>query len=78
MSMSLIWWYASRNHFLAEELDADAIRMVKVRLYAAPLMFLLAIPFAFISSTAVILVWWLSPLGVMAVMRIFARHPHHK
>jgi uncharacterized membrane protein len=78
ISMSLIWWYASRNHFIADELDADAIRMVKVRLYAAPLMFLLAIPFAFISSTAVILVWWLSPLGVMAVMRIFARHPHHK
>src|SRR5512138_1340720 len=75
ISMALIWWYALRNHFLAPELDAPAIREINVRLAAGPLMFLIAVPFAFISSTAVILVWWLSPLGVLAAMRIFGKRP---
>lgn len=73
VSMALIWWYASRNHLISEELDAQAIRMVNIRLYTSPVMFLAAIPFAYVSSTAVIIVWWLSPLAVLAAMRIFGR-----
>jgi uncharacterized membrane protein len=78
ISMALIWWYALRNHFLAPDLDVQAIREVNVRLAAGPLMFLIAVPFAFISSTAVILVWWLSPLGVLTAMRIFGKRPDSK
>src|SRR5512141_152610 len=36
ISMALIWWYASRNHFLAPELDAQAIREINIRLYSGP------------------------------------------
>jgi uncharacterized membrane protein len=77
-SMALIWWYAAKQHFIADELDAEEVRTINVRLYAAPIMFLLSVPFAFISSTAVVLVWWLSPLGVMAAMYLFARGRNHK
>jgi uncharacterized membrane protein len=73
ISMALIWWYASRTHLISEELDAQSIRMINVRLYTSPIMFLLAVPFAYVSSTAVILVWWLSPLAVLAAMRIFGK-----
>jgi len=37
------------------------------------LMFLAAIPFAFVSTLAVIIVWWLSPLAVILATRILAR-----
>ncbi len=73
ISMALIWWYAARNHLLAPELDAQSIRMISIRLYTSPVMFLAAIPFAYVSATAVIIIWWLSPLAVMAALRIFGR-----
>jgi uncharacterized membrane protein len=78
VSMALIWWYASRNHLIAEDLDTQSIRMINIRLYASPIMFLVAIPFAYVSSTAVIMIWWLSPLAVLAAMRIFGRQTEQK
>ncbi len=72
LSMSLIWWYASRDHHLiASNVDPALIRRINIRLFAAPVMFLVAVPFAYISSTAVIVVWWLSPLAVLLAMRIW-------
>ncbi len=71
ISIALIWWYATSHHLISEELDAQAIRMVNIRLFTSPLMFLIAIPFAYVSSTAVIIIWWLSPLAVLAALRIF-------
>jgi hypothetical protein len=41
-------------------------------------MFLAAIPFAYVSATAVIIIWWLSPLAVLAALRIFARRTDPK
>jgi hypothetical protein len=73
ISMALIWWYALRKSLITEDLDAQSIRMINIRLYTSPIMFLVAIPFAYVSSTAVITVWWLSPLAVLAVLRIFGR-----
>ncbi len=78
VSLALIWWYASRNHFLTPDLDAQAIREISIRLAAGPVMFLAAVPFAFVSATAVIITWWLSPLAVLAAMRIFARRAGDK
>jgi uncharacterized membrane protein len=74
ISMALIWWYASRNHLLAPDLDAQSIRRISIRLYTSPLMFLIAAPFAYVNATAVIVIWWLSPLAVLAAMRIFGRN----
>ncbi len=72
--MALMWWYASYHHRLVDaDLSADLITSINVRLFSAPVMFLVAVPFAFVSSAAVIMVWWLSPLAVLLAMRIWGR-----
>ena len=74
LSMALIWWYATRGHRLVDaDLSAELIGTINIRLFAAPVMFLVAVPFAFVSSTAVITVWWLSPLAVLLALRIWNR-----
>ena len=73
-SMAFIWWYASHDHrLIAVDLDADAIRTISLRLFVAPIMFVVAVPFAYVSSTAVILVWWLSPFAVMLATRLWGK-----
>ena len=73
-SMALIWWYASRDYRLIDsDLDPHAIRTINIRLFVAPVVFLAAVPFAYVSSTAVILVWWISPLVVIFATRLFGR-----
>ena len=70
-SMALIWHYASKNHRLIEaDIDAATIRTINIRLFVAPLMFLVAVPFAFVSTLAVIVIWWLSPLAVILATRL--------
>jgi len=72
VALALIWWYASAGHrLIAPDLDAATIRTINVRLWSAPVMFLVAVPFAYVGSTAVIIVWWLSPLVVLAAMRLW-------
>jgi uncharacterized membrane protein len=78
VSMALIWWYAARNHLLAPELNAQSIRIISIRLYTSPVMFLAAIPFAYVNATAVIIIWWLSPLAVLAALRIFGGGTNNK
>src|SRR5512142_798349 len=74
LAMALIWWYASRSHRLVEaDLSPELIGTINVRLFSAPIVFLVAVPFAYVSSTAVIIVWWLSPLAVVLAMRIWSR-----
>ncbi len=73
LSMALIWWYAESHQFVTMDLGADTIRTNYIRLFIAPLMFLIAVPFAFVSSTAVIVVWWLSPLAVLLATRLLTR-----
>ena len=74
LSMAVIWWYASHHHRLVDpELSPELIGAINVRLFAAPVMFLIAVPFAYVSSTAAITVWWLSPIGVALATRIWGR-----
>jgi uncharacterized membrane protein len=83
ISMALIWWYASSGHrLIAHDVGPDEIRTINIRLFIAPLMFVVAVPFAYVSSTAVIIVWWLSPLVVLLATRLLgnrrlARRSHH-
>jgi uncharacterized membrane protein len=73
-SMWLIWWYASHDHrLIAADLDPETIRMNNIRLLIAPLIFLVAVPFAYVSSISVILVWWISPFVVMIATRFTGR-----
>lgn len=74
LSMALIWSYASHKHrLIAADLHPDEIRKINVRLYSAPIMFLLAVPFARAGSWAVITMWWLSPLVVLLAIRLSDR-----
>jgi uncharacterized membrane protein len=73
-SMALIWWYASSGHRLVSaDLDQELIQTINTRLFVAPVVFLAAVPFAYVSSTAVIAVWWISPLIVIIAVRFSAR-----
>ena len=70
-SMALIWRYASGQHRLIEpNLEANTIKIINIRLFVAPLVFLVAVPFAFVGTFAVIIVWWLSPLAVILATRL--------
>ena len=70
LSMALIWAYASYNRrLLVDDIDDETIRTTRIRLFVGPVMFLVAVPFAYVSSTAVIVIWWLSPFVVLLVMR---------
>lgn len=72
LSMALMWWYASHGHRLVDpDLSPDVIRKMSIGLFMEPIMFVLAVPFAYVSSTAVITVWWLSPLAVLLATRIW-------
>lgn len=74
MSMALIWRYASQHHrLISPQVDAGTIRLINVRLFVAPIMFLIAVPFAYLSSIAVIVVWWLSPLAVLLATRLWGK-----
>ena len=74
ISMALIWGYASHHHRLIDpNLEERAIRQINIRLAATPMMFLAAIPFARMGSSAVITVWWLSPFGVLLATRLLGR-----
>jgi uncharacterized membrane protein len=74
LSMALMWWYATSGHRLVDpDLSPDLIRRLSIGLFMEPIMFVVAVPFAYISSTAVIIVWWLSPVVVMLAMRIWGR-----
>lgn len=75
-SMALIWRYTSYDHrLISADLDPDIIRTINVRLFVAPLVFLVAVPFAYVGSTAVIVVWWISPFVVMLATRFYGRKP---
>ena len=75
LSMAVIWWYASHDHrLIASDVSRQTIRLINVRLFSAPVMFVVAVPFAYVSSTAVIIVWWLSPLAVLLAMRLWGGH----
>jgi len=74
LSLGGLWLYASRNHRLIDEgLDASFVKAMNTRAIAAPMVFIVSIPFGFISPVAAIIVWFLSPLVVVGAVWRFAR-----
>jgi uncharacterized membrane protein len=73
LSLGAIWWYASHNCRLVDEaLDRRLIRQMNVRALAAPIVFLISIPFALIKPLWAIIIWWASPPIVVAAVRLLA------
>jgi uncharacterized membrane protein len=76
LAMSALWYHASRQHRLVRrDLDERFIRTTSLRALAAPLIFMISIPVAFLSPFAAIAIWWTSPAIAVAVLRLMARKP---
>ena len=71
LSLGATWWYASHNHRLVDEnLDQHLIRRMNVRALAAPIIFLISIPFGLFKPLWGMIVWWTSPLIVLIAVRL--------
>jgi uncharacterized membrane protein len=78
LSMGALWWYASYRHRLIDEhLDARFIRARSIAL-AVPLLFLVSIPFAFLSRALAIAIWCTLPLISFIVLRYSGRRQGRK
>ena len=76
LSLAAIWFYATYQHRLVDEhLDMGVIRFRRWVALFGPLTFLISIPFALISPSATITVWWLAPLILFALQRMTHRRP---
>ena len=72
--ISALWFYASHNHRLVDaSLDDHFIRTRTIISLVIPLVFLVSIPFAFLSPVAAIVVWWASPLISGVTQRLSER-----
>jgi uncharacterized membrane protein len=70
LSMGALWWYASHHHRLIDEhLDEQFIRARSIAL-AVPLLFLVSIPFTFVSRTLAVALWCTLPLVSFAVLKV--------
>jgi uncharacterized membrane protein len=79
LAMGALWWYASHHHRLIDEhLDEQFIRARSIAL-AVPLLFLLSIPFTFVSRTLAVALWCTLPLVSIAVLKVAERgqRTHH-
>lgn len=74
LSLGFTWIYAAGEHRLVDpNLSRQTIRRLNVRAFSAPLVFLLAAPYALVSPLTTIVIWWFSPAVVVLVMRLLAR-----
>jgi uncharacterized membrane protein len=74
ISLSALWWYASRSHRLVDEsLDARTIRVMNLRAIGAPIIFVVSIPVGLVNPFWGMAVWWISPLLVFAAVRLAMR-----
>lgn len=71
LSLAGIWFHATYRHRLVDEhLEAQVIRYrLRVALFS-PLVFLISIPFAWISPSATMTVWWAATLFLIAITRL--------
>jgi uncharacterized membrane protein len=79
LSIAALWWYASHHHRLIDEhLDEQFIRARSIAL-AVPLLFLVSIPFTFVSRTLAVALWCTLPLVSFAVLKVSVRRQrmHH-
>ena len=72
---NFIWLHASKNYRLIDKsLSKKFIEHVTVRIFVSPLIFLLAIPFSYISAYVSMFIWFLAlPLGSLTEI-YFRRH----
>ncbi len=75
-ALGLLWVYASSNHRLVEaELSSIFIRNMTIRLFVPPIVFLLSVPFSFISPLHTVLMWpvLVLPMNFIAGRRVKSR-----
>ena len=73
LSMGAVWWYASHHHRLIDKgLDTSFIRARSI-VMALPVLFLISIPFAFLSRVLAIAIWCMAPAVSFVVLRYLGR-----
>jgi uncharacterized membrane protein len=78
-SIGLIWWYASSQHRLVEpDLDAGFIRVRNRVALVVPLIFIVSIPFAWLSPLITVAIWWIAPFASILVFRVLEGHSRKK
>ena len=71
LTRDLAWLYAShRGRLLDETITADQVRKVTINELTKPAVFLVSIPFAFVSPWIPILMWALAPIWYSIVGRL--------
>jgi uncharacterized membrane protein len=76
LSLAAIWLYAThRRRLVDEHLDEDVVRFRRWVALFGPLTFLISIPFAWLSPSATITVWWVAPLVLFGIQRLTRRRP---
>ena len=72
LSISALWWYASRHHRLVDEgLDEQFIQVRNRIGLAVPAVFLLSIPCTLISPMVGMFVWWAAPLIAFTALQLY-------
>ena len=66
ISMCMLWLHASKRHRLIDEkLHPQFIRNLTLRLFIAPIIFLISIPISFINTILAVFIWILGfPIGL--------------
>jgi uncharacterized membrane protein len=78
-SIGSIWWYASYRHRLVDpDLDADFIRTRNRVALVVPLIFIVSVPFAWLSPLLTVAIWWIAPFVSVLVLRVLERRSRKK
>ena len=67
-----LWAYAARRGLIADEADPKFVRLTELRQLAAPLVFTLSIPLAFVAPALAQLAWTVVYFGQLLLARHFA------
>jgi uncharacterized membrane protein len=70
LSIAGLWFYASHGHRLIDaHVDARTIRARNALALLIPVMFLVSVPFAFISPAIPPVIWWTAPIAAVLLAR---------
>jgi uncharacterized membrane protein len=69
-SIGSVWWYASYGHRLIDpDLDTDFIHIRNRVALVVPVIFLISLPFAWLSPLVTMAMWWIAPFASILVLR---------
>ncbi len=78
-SIGAIWWYASHHRRLVDAgLDEEFIRIRNRVALVVPLIFVVSVPFAWLSPIITVAIWWIAPFASILVLRVMEHRSRKK